>query len=99
MKQGNSTSSLSARPSEHGTPRTDAEALWPACDDSSDKYSPDGAYVGADFARQIERENAELLGALTNLVSCCENSGFDYAIKERQILMKEARAILAKVGK
>jgi hypothetical protein len=41
------------------TPRTDAEAGY---DDASGcwKYREDGPYVDADFARQLERENAAL---------------------------------------
>jgi hypothetical protein len=40
------------------TPRTDAEACFPSSNDNSDTYSEEGAYVDADFARQLERELA-----------------------------------------
>ena len=44
---------------EGQTPRTDAEALWPASNDNSDTFDPNGAYVFADFARTLERELAQ----------------------------------------
>lgn len=42
------------------TPRTNAHAVWPASNDDSDRESPDGSHVPADFARELERENARL---------------------------------------
>ena len=46
------------------TPKTDAAACWPACDDSSDRFTKDGGYVSAEFARGLERENLALKNAL-----------------------------------
>ena len=40
------------------TPRTDAEAVFPSCNDSSDTSHPQGTHVDADFARALERELA-----------------------------------------
>lgn len=40
------------------TPRTDAEAVFPSCNDSSDTSHPQGTHVIADFARTLERELA-----------------------------------------
>lgn len=37
------------------TPKTDSEALWPSSNDDSDKMDPNGAYVSADFAREMEK--------------------------------------------
>jgi hypothetical protein len=58
------------------TPRTDAEACFPSSNDNSDTYSEEGAYVDADFARQLEREltamtqrRDELLASLEKVIT------------------------------
>lgn len=56
----NSTISLDISKYMTPTPRTDANAVWPASNDDSDKPSPQGSHVDADFARELERENARL---------------------------------------
>lgn len=100
MKQGNSPPSLSERPSEHGTPRTDAQAPWPSSIDSPDKYSPDGAYVDADFARQLERENAELVAALKDVeFELTAESSQRLPAKGFERLHRTVCSTLAKVGK
>ena len=79
------------------TPRTDAETAKLGVESLSATYhSP---HVPADFARQLERENAELLAALESMVAA--NSGVDVmpTIKARNqnaALMK-ANAAIAKV--
>ena len=40
------------------TPRTDAEVVFPSCNDGSDTSHPQGTHVDADFARALERELA-----------------------------------------
>lgn len=50
------------------SPRTDAEALWPASNDDSDTKDPSGAYVLADFARILESENRQMLALIESLV-------------------------------
>jgi hypothetical protein len=49
------------------TPRTDANAVWPASNDDSDKPSSQGSHVDVDFARELERENARLRDALQKM--------------------------------
>ena len=77
------------------TPRTDAEILQvPSCFENTYYH-----VVLANFARQLERENAELLAALESMVAA--NSGVDVmpTIKARNqnaALMK-ANAAIAKV--
>ena len=41
------------------TPETDAEAVFPSCNDSSDTSHPQGTHVATDFARRLERERDE----------------------------------------
>ena len=55
------------------TPRTDKQAGYP---DGSGcwKYTELGLYVGADFARQLERENARLLYGLKIANQFLENA-------------------------
>lgn len=55
------------------TPRTDEQAGYP---DGSGcwKYTELGLYVDADFARQLERENARLLYALKCAEQFLENA-------------------------
>jgi hypothetical protein len=55
------------------SPRTDAEALWPASNDDSDTKDPSGAYVLADFARILESENREMLRVIESLVMQLEH--------------------------
>ena len=40
------------------TPRTNARAVFPSCNDSNDTSHPQGTHVDADFARALERELA-----------------------------------------
>ena len=40
------------------TPRTDAEVVFPSCNNGSDTSHPQGTHVTADFARELERELA-----------------------------------------
>ncbi len=49
------------------TPRTDSE-----CGEPNETGWP-SVYISADFARQLERENAELLEALDGIASIYEN--------------------------
>jgi len=42
------------------TPRTDAQIFNPNSLEDSNYYNVDGSFVRSDFARQLERENAEL---------------------------------------
>ena len=42
------------------TPRTNARAVFPSCNDSNDTSHPQGTHVDADFARALERELAAL---------------------------------------
>jgi hypothetical protein len=53
------------------TPRTDADACWPACNDSPDKFTPDGGYVSADFARRLEQDRAALVEELEKVMKHC----------------------------
>lgn len=55
------------------SPRTDAEALWPASNDDSDTKDPSGAYVLADFARILESENRQMLALIESLVMQLEH--------------------------
>ena len=41
------------------TPETDAAAVFPSCNDSSDTPHPQGTHVATDFARRLERERDE----------------------------------------
>lgn len=54
------------------TPRTNAEAVWPASNDDSDKQSPDGSHVPVEFAHELERENTRLRAALTKALRYVE---------------------------
>lgn len=55
------------------TPQTDAQAGWVL--DSTPVHAqgfekdPDGSYVAADFARQLERENARMASALREIMA------------------------------
>lgn len=97
MKQGNSTSSLSERPSEHGTPRTDASLNWPL------GAAPDHATrirKVAETSRQLERENAELVAALNDVeFELTAKSSQRLPAKGFERLHRTVCAILAKVGK
>jgi hypothetical protein len=59
------------------TPRTNANAVWPASNDDSDRESPDGSHVPVDFARELERENARLREALNRVASQAVCAGMD----------------------
>ena len=47
------------------TPETDAAAVFPSCNDSSDTSHPQGTHVATDFARKLERERDEAREQLT----------------------------------
>jgi hypothetical protein len=55
------------------TPRTDSQAGWvldsTAVHPQGFELSPDGAYVSADFARELERENTRLREQLADLAN------------------------------
>jgi hypothetical protein len=75
------------------TPRTDAE-----CGEPNEPGWP-AVYISADFARQLEREHAELLEALESMVAA--NGGIAVmptieARNQNAALMK-AKAAIAKV--
>jgi len=76
------------------TPRTDSEALWPACNDDSDKRDPAGLYVYADFARQLERELAQARAELEEI-----HVKDSVKTREYNILVQENRALLAETDR
>jgi len=63
---GSVSFSITLQKMNNDTPRTNANAVWPASNDDSDRESPDGSHVPVDFARELERENTRLREALTN---------------------------------
>lgn len=85
------------------TPRTDSEALWPACNDDSDKRDPAGLYVYADFARQLERELAQARAECEQLrqemreyehhVMTGRNEQHDRLVAETERLRAEVEAV------
>ncbi len=69
------------------TPRTDSEALWPSSNDDSDKMDPNGGYVSADFAREMEKILHETLSQLKEVVEFGPNNKdeiYDKAIKRAE---------------
>lgn len=55
------------------TPRTNAKAVWPASNDDIDKQSLDGSHVPANFARELERENAKLRAIFPRILDALQS--------------------------
>ena len=75
------------------TPRTDAEVVFPSCNDSSDTSHPQGTHVTADFARELERELAiERAKVKVLREACCEIERYAIEGSENERLLRAALA-------
>lgn len=78
------------------TPKTDSEALWPSSNDDSDKMDPSGAYVSADFAREMEKILRDTLATFKTVVDEVTSYGPDESDDEYYKLIKRAEDFLGK---
>jgi hypothetical protein len=81
------------------TPRTDAEAYYPAVLAEPDHYDVNGTSVDASFARELERENAALRHSEENLASTVRGLEFENEKLQREnAALREALDAARKEG-